>query len=58
MDKKKVLITGVTGMVGSHLLDYLFENSDFEIHGIWRELTEISVRQYTLFFANVFILVN
>ena len=35
---KKALITGVTGMVGSHLADYLFENTDWEIHGLirWR----------------------
>ncbi|MDD9911784.1 MAG: GDP-mannose 4,6-dehydratase, partial [Alphaproteobacteria bacterium] len=29
----KALITGVTGMVGSHLADYLLENTDWEIHG-------------------------
>ena len=34
----KILITGITGMVGSHLLDFLLENTDFEIVGIsrWR----------------------
>ena len=32
----KVLITGVTGMVGSHLVDYLFENTDWEIYGFLR----------------------
>ena len=31
---KKALITGITGMVGSHLLDYLVECTDWEIHGI------------------------
>ena len=34
--KKKALITGITGMVGSHLCDYLFNNSNLEIHGITR----------------------
>lgn len=36
--KKKVLITGITGMVGSHLLDYLLEKTDWEIWGMirWR----------------------
>lgn len=34
--KKKVLITGMTGMVGSHLADYLLENTDWEIHGLQR----------------------
>ena len=33
-----ILITGVTGMVGSHLLDFLIENTDYKIIGIarWR----------------------
>ena len=30
------LITGITGMVGSHLADYLIENTDWEIHGLCR----------------------
>lgn len=35
---KKVLITGITGMVGSHLTDYLFNNTDWYIYGMarWR----------------------
>ena len=33
---KKVLITGITGMVGSHLADFLLENTDFEIYGMCR----------------------
>ena len=35
---KKALITGITGMVGSHLVDYLLENTKWEILGIvrWR----------------------
>ncbi len=34
----KALITGITGMVGSHLADYLLANTDWEIHGLirWR----------------------
>ena len=32
----RALITGITGMVGSHLLDYLVEKSDWEIHGMLR----------------------
>jgi GDP-mannose 4,6-dehydratase len=32
----KVLITGITGMVGSHLADFLLENTDWEIHGMCR----------------------
>jgi GDP-mannose 4,6-dehydratase len=34
--KKRVLITGITGMVGSHLTDYLIENTDWEIYGLCR----------------------
>ena len=36
MSKKKALITGITGMVGSHLADYLMENTDWEIYGMCR----------------------
>lgn len=36
MGKKRALITGITGMVGSHLTDYLFENTDWDIHGMCR----------------------
>ncbi len=34
--KTKALITGITGMVGSHLADFLLENTDWEIHGVCR----------------------
>lgn len=35
---KKALITGITGMVGSHLADFLLANTDWEVHGAarWR----------------------
>lgn len=32
----KALITGVTGMVGSHLADFLLENTDWDIYGVCR----------------------
>lgn len=34
----RALITGVTGMVGSHLVDFLVERTDWEIYGLarWR----------------------
>lgn len=32
----KALITGVTGMVGSHLADFLLENTDWVIYGVCR----------------------
>jgi GDP-mannose 4,6-dehydratase len=36
--KKRALITGISGMVGSHLADYLINNTEIEIHGLirWR----------------------
>ena len=34
--KHKALITGITGMVGSHLADFLLENTDWEIIGMCR----------------------
>jgi GDPmannose 4,6-dehydratase len=40
---KKVLITGVTGQDGSHMVDYLLKNSDFQIFGSVRR---ISVANY------------
>lgn len=33
---KKALITGITGMVGSHLADYLLEQTDWDIYGMCR----------------------
>lgn len=34
--KKKALITGITGMVGSHLADFLLANTDWNIWGVCR----------------------
>lgn len=38
MSKKIALITGVTGMVGSHMADFLLENTDWNVYGMvrWR----------------------
>lgn len=38
----RVLITGITGMAGSHLADYLLEKGGIEVHGIkrWRSRIE------------------
>ena len=38
MKKKVAFITGITGMVGSHLADYIIKNSDWDIVGLirWR----------------------
>lgn len=32
----KALITGMTGMVGSHLADYLLRETDWDIYGMQR----------------------
>jgi len=42
MNKKRALITGITGMVGSHLAEYLFDNTDWDIYGLarWRSPLE------------------
>jgi GDP-mannose 4,6-dehydratase len=34
--KKNVLITGITGMVGSHLADYLLKKTNWNIYGLCR----------------------
>lgn len=34
--KKIALITGITGMVGSHLTDYLLKNTNWKIYGLCR----------------------
>ncbi len=40
--KTRALITGITGMVGSHLAEYLLEHTDWDVHGLcrWRSPTD------------------
>jgi hypothetical protein len=38
-NRKTVVITGVTGQDGSHMVDYLLENTDFLIFGGVRRLS-------------------
>ena len=33
---KKVLITGITGFVGSHMADFLLKNKNIEVYGLKR----------------------
>ena len=42
MASKTILITGITGMVGSHLLDYVADNEDCTVVGLcrWRSPME------------------
>jgi GDP-mannose 4,6-dehydratase len=34
--EKRVLITGITGMVGSHLVDFLLANTEWDVYGMCR----------------------
>lgn len=49
---KKALITGVTGMVGSHLADYLLENTDWDVHGMCRWRSPLDNVEHLLDRAN------
>ena len=42
MSSKVALITGITGMVGSHLADFLLENTDWDVYGLlrWNDKTD------------------
>ena len=44
----KALITGITGMVGSHLVDFLLENTDWEIYGLLRWNEDLSNLQHVI----------
>jgi GDP-4-dehydro-6-deoxy-D-mannose reductase len=39
---RRVLVTGVTGFAGSHLVDFLLQSGGYDIYGIqrWRSRTE------------------
>ena len=47
-----VLITGITGMVGSHLADYLLDNTDWEIYGMCRWRSPLDNVEHLLTRAN------
>jgi GDP-mannose 4,6-dehydratase len=50
--KVKVLITGITGMVGSHLADFLLENTDWDIYGMCRWRSPLDNVEHLLDRAN------
>lgn len=52
MSKQRVLITGITGMVGSHLTDYLLENTDWDIYGMCRWRSPLDNVEHLLDRAN------
>ena len=49
---KKALITGITGMVGSHLADYLLENTDWNVYGVCRWRSPLDNVEHLLDRAN------
>jgi GDP-mannose 4,6-dehydratase len=52
MQKPKVLISGITGMVGSHLADYLLEQTDWDIYGMCRWRSPLDNVEHLLDRAN------
>lgn len=50
--KKRALITGVTGMVGSHLADFLLENTDWDVYGVCRWRSPLDNVEHLLDRAN------
>lgn len=46
--RKKALITGITGMVGSHLCDFLLENTTWDIYGVCRWRSPLDNIQHLL----------
>ncbi|MDC1318935.1 GDP-mannose 4,6-dehydratase [Candidatus Thioglobus sp.] len=48
----RVLITGITGMVGSHLADYLLETTDWEVWGMLRWRSPLDNIEHLLDRAN------
>jgi len=49
---KNALITGITGMVGSHLTDFLLENTDWDIYGMCRWRSPLDNVEHLLKRAN------
>ncbi len=50
--KKRALITGITGMVGSHLADFLLENTDWDIYGMCRWRSPLDNVEHLIPLAN------
>lgn len=48
----KALITGITGMVGSHLADFLLDRTDWDIHGMCRWRSPLDNVSHLLPLAN------
>ncbi len=48
----KALITGITGMVGSHLADFLLEHTDWDVYGVCRWRSPLDNVEHLLDRAN------
>lgn len=48
----KALITGITGMVGSHLADFLLEHTDWDVYGVCRWRSPLDNVEHLLDKAN------
>lgn len=52
MTATRALITGITGMVGSHLADHLLADTDWEVHGMCRWRSPLDNVEHLLARAN------
>jgi GDP-mannose 4,6-dehydratase len=52
MDRPRALITGITGMVGSHLADFLLDRTDWELYGVCRWRSPLDNVEHLLARAN------
>jgi GDP-mannose 4,6-dehydratase len=52
IEKPRALITGITGMVGSHLADFLLENTNWDIYGMCRWRSPLDNVEHLLDRAN------
>lgn len=50
--RKRALITGITGMVGSHLADFLLEHTDWDVYGMCRWRSPLDNVEHLLDRAN------
>lgn len=56
--KKSIIVTGVTGQDGSHMVDYLLDNTDYEIFGCVRRLSVYNHKNITHIKNDRFHLIN
>jgi GDPmannose 4,6-dehydratase len=57
-NKKCIIVTGVTGQDGSHMVDYLLKNTDYEIFGCVRRLSVYNHKNISHINSERFHLIN